>query len=97
MWYRVFRSVYYRQALAIITPYIAPFRAVPFRCIRAASRGVLLVCPCGVFPYALHRGNVAAAWMARYIYAAAWRSLAALNAARAANGKCYISYNVRCV
>ena len=33
----------------------------PLRCIRAASCGVLLVCPCGVHLYALHRGNVAAA------------------------------------
>ena len=33
----------------------------------------------------------------RYIYAAAWRSLAALNAARAAKGKHYISYICRCV
>lgn len=61
VYYRVFRSVYYRQALAIITPYIAPFRAVPFRRIRAASCGVLPRCPDGVHLYALHRGNVAAA------------------------------------
>lgn len=40
--------------------------------------------PGGVHLYALHRGNVAAVWMARYIYAAAWCSLAVLNAARAA-------------
>lgn len=53
--------------------------------------------PGGVHLYALHRGNVAAAWMARYIYAAAWCSLAALNAARAADGKDYISYIFRCV
>lgn len=43
--------------------------------------------PGGVHLYALHRGNVAAVWMARYIYAAAWCSLAVLNAARAAGAK----------
>ena len=47
------------QALAIITPYIAPFRAAPF-----AASGRLSLCvlvrPGGVHLYALHRGNVAA-------------------------------------
>lgn len=44
--------------------YNALYRTIsrrPLRCIRAASCGVLLVCPCGVHLYALHRGNVAAA------------------------------------
>lgn len=47
--------------------------------------------PGGVHLYALHRGNVAAACGVGGIYAAAWCSLAALNAARAANGKIYVS------
>lgn len=42
---RVFRPTYYRQTLAIITPYIAPFRAAPLRCIRAAfAAGVDVGC-----------------------------------------------------
>ena len=57
-------------------------------------RGVLLVCPGGVFPYALHRGNVAACVDVAVYIAAAWCSLAAINAARAANGKDYISSRV---
>lgn len=91
MYYRIFRSVYYRQALAIITPYIAPFRADPF----VASGRLLAVCSRASW----RRPSVrAASWQCcgvvrcwRYIYAADWCSLAALNAARAANGKIYVS------
>ena len=86
---RVFRPTYYRQALAIITPYIAPFRTVPLHCIRAA----FAVCFCTRCIVAMLRRR--GCW--RYIYAAAWCSLAALNAACAANGKDYISYICRCV
>ena len=86
MWYRVFRPAYTSSP----RNYNALYRTISRLSFSLDPGGVsrcVPVHPGGVHLYALHRGNVAAAWMARYIYAAAWCSLAALNAARAANGK----------